>query len=242
MLIRSLQLGPVSVIAPLTSLFPIVSITLAVLFLNEHLEVVQILVISIALFGASMTVFKPTKFGGISNNLTSGVLLGCVATILIGFEMFFRGALSKQVGWLLSVYVPLIISLSFFGQIAVVRREWPWERMKFGTFFLLCLASLLMVSAFFLFARGTEIAKERGLILVDTKYEFGKDKNGVITLIDEIHTPDSSRYFYTDGYEEKIANGAPQKQLSKEFVRQWLIQNGFQGKEGQSIPEMSEEY
>jgi len=93
-----------------------------------------------------------------------------------------------------------------------------------------------------LFQRGTEIAAEKGLILVDTKYEFGKDKNGVITLIDEIHTPDSSRYFYIEGYEDKIANGTPQKQLSKEFVRQWLIENGFQGKEGQSIPDMSEEY
>jgi phosphoribosylaminoimidazole-succinocarboxamide synthase len=93
-----------------------------------------------------------------------------------------------------------------------------------------------------LFQRGTEIAAEKGLILVDTKYEFGKDKNGVITLIDEIHTPDSSRYFYIEGYEDKIANGTPQKQLSKEFVRQWLIENGFQGKEGQSAPDMSEEY
>jgi len=93
-----------------------------------------------------------------------------------------------------------------------------------------------------LFQRGTEIAAAKGLILVDTKYEFGKDKNGVITLIDEIHTPDSSRYFYIEGYEDKIANGIPQKQLSKEFVRQWLIENGFQGKEGQSIPDMSEEY
>ena len=93
-----------------------------------------------------------------------------------------------------------------------------------------------------LFQRGTEIAADKGLILVDTKYEFGKDKNGVITLIDEIHTPDSSRYFYIEGYEDKIANGTPQKQLSKEFVRQWLIENGFQGKEGQDIPDMSEEY
>ena len=93
-----------------------------------------------------------------------------------------------------------------------------------------------------IFQRGTEIAAEKGLILVDTKYEFGKDKDGVITLIDEIHTPDSSRYFYIEGYEDKIANGIQQKQLSKEFVRQWLIENGFQGKEGQSIPAMSEEY
>jgi phosphoribosylaminoimidazole-succinocarboxamide synthase len=93
-----------------------------------------------------------------------------------------------------------------------------------------------------LFQRGTEIAAEKGLILVDTKYEFGKDKNGVITLIDEIHTPDSSRYFYSNGYEEKIANGDSPKQLSKEFVRQWLIEKGFQGKDGQTIPAMSEEY
>ena len=93
-----------------------------------------------------------------------------------------------------------------------------------------------------IFQRGTEIAAEKGLILVDTKYEFGKDKNGVITLIDEIHTPDSSRYFYLKGYEEKVANGESPKQLSKEFVRLWLIENGFQGKDGQSIPEMSAEY
>jgi phosphoribosylaminoimidazole-succinocarboxamide synthase len=93
-----------------------------------------------------------------------------------------------------------------------------------------------------IFQRGTEMAAEKGLILVDTKYEFGKDKNGVITLIDEIHTPDSSRYFYIEGYEEKVANGESPKQLSKEFVRQWLIENGFQGKDGQSIPLMSEAY
>ncbi|MBD1428315.1 MULTISPECIES: phosphoribosylaminoimidazolesuccinocarboxamide synthase [Sphingobacterium] len=91
-----------------------------------------------------------------------------------------------------------------------------------------------------LFQRGTEIAKERGLILVDTKYEFGK-KDGKIYLMDEIHTPDSSRYFYLEGYEERQANGEPQKQLSKEFVRQWLIENGFQGKEGQQVPEMTDE-
>jgi len=93
-----------------------------------------------------------------------------------------------------------------------------------------------------LFNRGTEIASEKGLILVDTKYEFGKDINGVITLIDEIHTPDSSRYFYLEGYATRIKNNTPQKQLSKEFVRQWLIENGFQGKDGQSIPEMSDDY
>lgn len=93
-----------------------------------------------------------------------------------------------------------------------------------------------------LFQRGTEIAAERGLILVDTKYEFGKTKDGKIVLIDEIHTPDSSRYFYADGYEERQQKGEAQKQLSKEFVRQWLISNGFQGKEGQQIPDMNQEY
>ena len=92
-----------------------------------------------------------------------------------------------------------------------------------------------------LFQRGTEIAAKRGLILVDTKYEFGKTKEGKIVLIDEIHTPDSSRYFYTDGYQERQDKGEKQKQLSKEFVRQWLIENGFQGKDGQQIPEMSDE-
>ena len=91
-----------------------------------------------------------------------------------------------------------------------------------------------------LYKRGTEIAGERGLILVDTKYEFGK-KNGEICLMDEIHTPDSSRYFYAEGYEERQEQEKPQKQLSKEFVRQWLIENGFQGKDGQHVPEMTDE-
>jgi phosphoribosylaminoimidazole-succinocarboxamide synthase len=93
-----------------------------------------------------------------------------------------------------------------------------------------------------LFQRGTELAAKRGLILVDTKYEFGKTADGKIVLIDEIHTPDSSRYFYAEGYEERQGRGAPQKQLSKEFVRQWLISNGFQGLEGQTVPEMSDAY
>ena len=91
-----------------------------------------------------------------------------------------------------------------------------------------------------LFARGTEIAAERGLILVDTKYEFGKH-NGTIYLMDEIHTPDSSRYFYAEGYQERFEAGEPQRQLSKEFVREWLMDNGFQGKEGQQVPEMTDE-
>ena len=91
-----------------------------------------------------------------------------------------------------------------------------------------------------LFQRGTEIAAKRGLILVDTKYEFGK-RDGKIYLIDEIHTPDSSRYFYADGYETRFENGEAQKQLSKEFVREWLMDNGFQGKAGQQVPEMTDE-
>ena len=93
-----------------------------------------------------------------------------------------------------------------------------------------------------LFERGTEIAASRGLILVDTKYEFGKAKDGIIVLIDEIHTPDSSRYFYSEGYQDRQNSGEEQKQLSKEFVRRWLIENGFQGLEGQQIPEMTDAY
>ena len=93
-----------------------------------------------------------------------------------------------------------------------------------------------------LFRRGTEMAKKKGLILVDTKYEFGKGDDGRIYLIDEIHTPDSSRYFYLDGYEERQAKGEQQKQLSKEFVREWLIDQGFMGQEGQQVPEMTDEF
>jgi phosphoribosylaminoimidazole-succinocarboxamide synthase len=92
-----------------------------------------------------------------------------------------------------------------------------------------------------LFERGSQMAAAKGLILVDTKYEFGK-KDGKIYLIDEIHTPDSSRYFYAEGYEEKFLKGEPQKQLSKEFVRQWLIENGFMGQAGQQVPEMTDAY
>ena len=91
-----------------------------------------------------------------------------------------------------------------------------------------------------LFKRGTEMAAERGLILVDTKYEFGKH-NGTIYLMDEIHTPDSSRYFYSEGYQERFEKGEAQKQLSKEFVREWLMSNGFPGQEGQQVPEMTDE-
>ena len=95
---------------------------------------------------------------------------------------------------------------------------------------------------FKLFERGSQIANQRGLILVDTKYEFGKTNSGKIVLIDEIHTPDSSRYFYKDGYKLRQQNDEPQKQLSKEFVRQWLIQNNFQGLENQKVPVMSDDY
>ena len=92
-----------------------------------------------------------------------------------------------------------------------------------------------------LFKKGSEMAAEKGLILVDTKYEFGL-RDGKVILIDEIHTPDSSRYFYAEGYEERLAKGEPQKQLSKEFVREWLMANGFMGKEGQQVPEMTDAF
>ena len=91
-----------------------------------------------------------------------------------------------------------------------------------------------------LFKRGSELSHKRGLILVDTKYEFGKTKDGTVVLIDEVHTPDSSRYFYAEGYEERQRKGEPQRQLSKEFVRQWLIENGFQGRTGEQVPEMTD--
>lgn len=100
---------------------------------------------------------------------------------------------------------------------------------------------LLEKYTFALFKKGTEIAQRQGLILVDTKYEFGKKKNKIY-LIDEVHTPDSSRYFYANGFEDRLAKNEPQKQLSKEFVREWLIENGFQGKEGQQIPNMTDEF
>ena len=93
-----------------------------------------------------------------------------------------------------------------------------------------------------MFERGTALAAQKGLILVDTKYEFGKTADGTIVLIDEIHTPDSSRYFYAEGYKERQEANEPQKQLSKEFVRQWLISNGFQGLEGQTVPDMPNAY
>lgn len=100
---------------------------------------------------------------------------------------------------------------------------------------------LLEKYTYALFERGTQMAAEKGLILVDTKYEFGK-RDGKVYLIDEIHTPDSSRYFYAEGYTEKFEKGEPQKQLSKEFVRQWLIENGFMGRDGEQVPEMTDEY
>lgn len=93
-----------------------------------------------------------------------------------------------------------------------------------------------------LFARGSEMARERGLLLVDTKYEFGRTPDGRLVVIDEIHTPDSSRYFYAEGYEERLAQGQPQRQLSKEFVREWLMANGFQGLEGQTLPDLDDAF
>jgi phosphoribosylaminoimidazole-succinocarboxamide synthase len=93
-----------------------------------------------------------------------------------------------------------------------------------------------------LFERGSELAKENGLLLVDTKYEFGRRSDGTLVLIDEVHTPDSSRYYYQDGYEERLAAGETQEQLSKEFVREWLMDHGFQGKEGQTLPDLPDDF
>ena len=97
-------------------------------------------------------------------------------------------------------------------------------------------------TALALFERGTEVAAQRGLLLVDTKYEFGLDAKGRLLVIDEVHTPDSSRYYYADGYDERLANGEPQRQLSKEFVREWLMDHGFQGLDGQSLPDLPPEF
>ena len=93
-----------------------------------------------------------------------------------------------------------------------------------------------------LFERGSELAAERGLILVDTKYEFGFDRQGDVVLIDEVHTPDSSRYFYAEGYDERLERDEPQRQLSKEFVREWLMEQGFQGKDGQTMPDLPDDF
>ena len=156
-LIRSLQIGPVSVIAPLTTLFSIVSLGLAYLFLDERLTYFQVIVITVALIGAAVTVLKPGKFNLVSSGLTAGVLLGFPATLLVGGQFFLQGAVSKQVGWFLGVYFPMMFSILGFIPISFYKRETPWKRLTFRSFALLLLTSSLKIGAFFLFARGAEL-------------------------------------------------------------------------------------
>ena len=156
-LIRSLQIGPVSVIAPLTTLFSIVSLGLAYLFLDERLTYFQVIVITVALIGAAVTVLKSGKFNLVSSSLTAGVLLGFPATLLVGAQFFLQGAVSKQVGWFLGVYFPMMFSILGFIPISFYKREMPWKRLTFRRFALLLLTSSLKIGAFFLFARGAEL-------------------------------------------------------------------------------------
>ena len=166
-LIRSLQIGPISVIAPLTTLFSIVSLGLAYLFLDERLTYSQVIVISVALTGAVVTVFKPGKFNLVSSNLTTGVLLGLFATLVIGTQFFVQGTVSKQVGWFLGVYFPMMFSIFGFIPILFYKMEIPWQKLNFRTFGLLLLTSSMKIGAFFLFARGAELGSI-GIVSVAT--------------------------------------------------------------------------
>ena len=166
-LIRSLQIGPVSVIAPLTTLFSIVSLGLAYLFLDERLTYSQVIVIGVALIGAVVTVLQPGKFNLVSSNLTTGVLLGLLGTLVIGTQFFLQGTISKQVGWFLGVYFPLIFSIFGFIPISFYKREIPWQKLNFRIFGLLLLTSSMKIGGFFLFARGAELGSI-GMVSVGT--------------------------------------------------------------------------
>ena len=166
-LIRSLQIGPVSVIAPLTTLFSIVSLGLAYLFLNERLAHSQLIVISVALIGAVVTVFKPGKHNLVSSSLTTGVLLGLLATLIVGTQFFLQGALSQQVGWFLGVYFPMMFSIFGFIPISFHERKMPWEKLNLRSLGLLLLTSSLKIGGFFLFARGAELGSI-GMVSVGT--------------------------------------------------------------------------
>ena len=166
-LIRSLQIGPVSVIAPLTTLFSIVSLGLAYLFLDERLTYSQVIVIGVALIGAVVTVFKPGKFNLVSSSLTTGVLLGLLATLVVGTQFFLQGTISKQVGWFLGVYFPMMFSIFGFIPISFYKREIPWQKLNFSIFGLLLLTSSMKIGGFFLFARGAELGSI-GMISVGT--------------------------------------------------------------------------
>ena len=166
-LIRSLQIGPVSVVAPLTTVFSIVSLGLAYLFLDERLTYSQVIVIGVVLIGAAVTVFKPGKSNSVSSSLTTGVLLGLLATLIIGTQFFLQGVVSKEVGWFLGVYFPIMFSIFGFIPISFYKREIPWQKLSFRIFSLLLLTSSLKIGGFFLFARGAELGSI-GMVSVGT--------------------------------------------------------------------------
>ena len=169
-LIRSLQIGPISVIAPLTTLFSVVSLGLAYLFLDERLTFPQIVVISIALIGAVITVFKPGKINLASSNLGIGIVLGFFATLIIGAQFFVQGAISKEVGWFLGVYFPIMFSIFGFVPIAFHKREIPWQKLNIKIIGLLLMTSSMKIGAFFLFSRGAELGSIGIVSVAHTTY------------------------------------------------------------------------
>ena len=169
-LIRSLQIGPVSVIAPLTTLFSVVSLALAYLFLDERLTFSQVTVISVALIGAVITVFKPGKINLVSSNLGIGIVLGFFATLIIGAQFFVQGAISKEVGWFLGVYFPMMFSVFGFVPIAFYKREIPWQKINIKIIGLLLMTSSMKIGAFFLFSRGAELGSIGIVSVAHTTY------------------------------------------------------------------------
>ena len=168
--IRSLQIGPVSVIAPLTTLFSVVSLALAYLFLDERLTFSQVTVISVALIGAVITVFKPGKINLGSSNLGIGIVLGFFATLIIGAQFFVQGAISKEVGWFLGVYFPMMFSIFGFVPIAFYKREIPWQKINIKIIGLLLMTSSMKIGAFFLFSRGAELGSIGIVSVAHTTY------------------------------------------------------------------------
>ena len=169
-LIRSLQIGPVSVIAPLTTLFSVVSLALAYLFLDERLTFSQVTVISVALIGAVITVFKPGKINLGSSNLGIGIVLGFFATLIIGAQFFVQGAISKEVGWFQGVYFPMMFSIFGFVPIAFYKREIPWQKINIKIIGLLLMTSSMKIGAFFLFSRGAELGSIGIVSVAHTTY------------------------------------------------------------------------
>ena len=169
-LIRSLQIGPVSVIAPLTTLFSVVSLALAYLFLDERLTFSQVTVISVALIGAVITVFKPGKINLASSNLGIGIVLGFFATLIIGAQFFVQGAISKEVGWFLGVYFPMMFSIFGFVPISFYKGEIPWQKLNIKIIGLLLMTSSMKIGAFFLFSRGAELGSIGIVSVAHTTY------------------------------------------------------------------------